>query len=194
MDIIKMFPTLIGYHNNKEFTNAVLPIAEQLLQNKEKNYLNHINSYDDQNIKNYLSNIKFITDYINLISYEYIKQIGWVIEDKPELMLFVSDMKKGHYMHSHIHPRSILSGICYLKVNQDSAPIVFEDSRDVRSFNGMISEGEIDVSKYNDYNQREYAFKPKNGDIFIWESWMRHVVKENKSDYRKTLVWNLHKK
>jgi hypothetical protein len=190
MDIIKMFPTIVGSHNNKKFTDDVLPIVNKILKNREKNYLEHTNTYNDQKINEYLNGIKFITDYINFISYEYTKQIGYVVQHETELMLFTSDMKHGEYMHSHTHPNSILSGICYLDVTEKSAPIIFEDSRDIRSFNGMASAGDIDPSKYTEYNNREISFHPKNGDILIWESWMRHVVRNNTSDHRKTLVWN----
>jgi len=189
-----MFPTLVGYHNNTKFTNDVLPIANKILDGRDKNYLGHVNTYNDQEINQRLNEVKFLCDYINFISYDYAKRTGWIIQGETELMLFVSNMRKGEYMHSHTHPSSIISGICYLDCDEGAAPIIFEDSRDIRSFNGMISEGQIDNTKYNQYNGQEKSFIPRNGNILVWESWIRHVVRNNEGNYRKTLVWNLYKK
>lgn len=191
MELISIFPTTIGYYNNQQFSNAVLPIAEEILKGREKNYLNHTNTYRDSEVSDYLNKHKFITDFIYSISHEYTKQTGWILPKETSIGCFVSNMEKGDNMISHLHPRSILSGICYLKVNQDSSPIFFQDSRDQRLFTGMVSEGEMDENKYTPYNTTEYGIRPKNGDILVWESWIRHSVKTNKSDYRTTLVWNL---
>ena len=191
MEIIKLFPTLVGRHNNIKFANEVLPIANKLLEGREKNHLGYVNTYSDSEVHDHLSSIDFITEYINFISYGYISSIGFSINVETELSLFVSNMTEGDHMPSHIHPRSILSGICYLECEPVSAPIVFEDYRDIRLFNGLVSMGEYNLDLYNEYNNREIEFYPKNGDILIWESWMRHYVKPNASTTRKTIVWNL---
>ena len=102
--------------------------------------------------------------------------------------IFASNMSVGDSHGVHSHPNSLLSGIFYLDVNENSAPIIFHDPRPFRKFVAM-PRGKETLASYE-----KIVMLPENGLLLIWESWLEHEVPKNNSDKRITLVFNLGEK
>ena len=184
------FPTVIAQDYDIEFTNQVLPIAQDILNKVDSKYWNYHTTYNEKNINLYLSqNYPFIIDKIKQLSIDYIDKVGWDIPiDILEYQLFVSRMKNKDEHGSHIHPHSLLSGVAYLNIEENSSPIMFETSNPIRSFLFHF-----DKKKKTIFNQENVSFQSKNGDILIWESWIPHNVPPNYKlkGIRETLVFNV---
>ena len=186
-----LFPTIVGQVNDLEFTNKVLPIAKDVLSNTgiflPWNYKTTY-SYSKNEISEHLLSFSFIEKRIMSLCRSFLENLGYSPTIDANLYLFVSEINKNDSHPFHNHPNSILSGVCYLEVPSDSSPLLFSDPREVRQFLG------VEVSKENEYNTPYSIIHPKNGDLLIWESWIKHGVPHSKSnDKRLTLVFNYSK-
>ena len=82
--------------------------------------------------------------------------------------------KKGQWCHEHSHTNSTISGVWYIDVTEDSGDIAFIREQNIFG-NGI----EFENVKDNHYNRSCYIHKPKNGDVLIFPSIMKHYVYEN---------------
>jgi uncharacterized protein (TIGR02466 family) len=193
MEIQKLFPTPIGYIKNKEFTDRVLPIANEILSNSNDTFWGYSTTYSNLSIKDKLLTYDWIVDYLMKISHEFVDKIGFSFRKPIEFSsLFVSKIERDKSHDTHMHPGCIISGVCYLST-QNCAPLLIRDLRDVRNFAGL-------VRKENNYESTEsVTFMPKAGDIILFESWVPHKVprmedysnNSNKELERSTLVFNV---
>ena len=187
MELKNYFPTTIAHFNDTNFTDRVLNFINPLLETgtfdeKQWGYKTSYASYDTA-LKLY--NEIWIKDYIMDRCQEYLDATAQKYLTDTDMYLFISDMKEGEQHCDHAHPMSMLSGVCYLEIGEDSAPIAFHDHREIRHFSGLVK------PKPNPYNQSDVQLHPKRGDIVIWESWLKHSVPVNNSKTRKTLVFNI---
>ena len=90
----------------------------------------------------------------------------------------------------HMHSNSFVSGVYYVKVpdtRSDEGDIVFADPRDVR---------EIFMTDHTDPNDKKvtrmYQYKPKNGLLLLFPSWLKHKVIPFSldDDYRISVSFN----
>ena len=81
--------------------------------------------------------------------------------------LWINVLKPGGAHSGHIHPHSIVSGTVYLAVPPGSGALRLEDPR----LGLMMAAPE----RPGTFHHAE----PKQGSIFLWESWLRHEVMPN---------------
>lgn len=185
MNYEKIFPSVIGYDYDKEFTDKVLPVAKEYLGDATKltyrwGYKNtHGTIIND-------SKVNFIYDKIVQISNTYIKDQGF---DKPkelELQLFFSEIYADDFHEKHSHPGSFLSGLFYLDVPDDAAPIIFYDP--------SVHYDYIPFTP-DELERKTYIIKPKSGMLLVWNSWIKHEVpKASNIQPRITAVFDVIKK
>ena len=91
------------------------------------------------------------------------------------------------YHGVHNHPNSLLSGVVYLNIEDNSSPIIFYNPNEIKNF--ITHKTTQDTI----FNINHTTYNVKNGDILIWESWIKHEVPPNKklNGVRETLVFNL---
>jgi uncharacterized protein (TIGR02466 family) len=98
---------------------------------------------------------------------------------------WVNKQAKGSILKEHTHPASILSGALYLNVDKDSSPLYFHNHNNFAYFQ--------EINKYTDYICHWYKVSPKNGDLLIFPSWLRHGSNNeiNQTDERIVLSFNI---
>jgi uncharacterized protein (TIGR02466 family) len=83
---------------------------------------------------------------------------------------WLNEMVSGveHPVHSHygVH----FSGCFYVDVPDSSGNIVFSSHRERYDYQLMRA------AKQTVYNSGTWTFNPKEGQLFLWESWIRHCV------------------
>tara|TARA_E500000331_G_C17016165_1_gene608614 strand:- start:66 stop:635 length:570 start_codon:yes stop_codon:yes gene_type:complete len=84
----------------------------------------------------------------------------------------------GSRLKLHRHSGSMVSGALFLKVDEKSSPLIFEDPRDLAT-----------------YNFQGYPFEkfyPEPGDLVLFPSWLKHGSEEyiNQSDERIVVSFN----
>tara|TARA_B100000427_G_C15337859_1_gene519786 strand:+ start:101 stop:769 length:669 start_codon:yes stop_codon:yes gene_type:complete len=81
---------------------------------------------------------------------------------------------KGEWHDEHTHPNSIVSGVFYLHNNDSLPPIKFKKK--------YSSEVNLDIEKYNMYNNNFVQYSFHNGDLILFPSSLQHSVPANLSD------------
>ena len=78
--------------------------------------------------------------------------------------LWINVLKPGGTHSGHLHPHSVVSGTFYVAVPPGSGALKLEDPRLPMLMAAPPREGTF-----------VYA-EPRPGDVFLWESWLRHEV------------------
>ena len=130
-----------------------------------------------------------ILDYKNKTNIKY--DLEWSIYGWPNVNF------KGDYHNLHNHPHSWLSGTYYLNVPDQSdaetfrsdlnpGAISFFDPRPQANMNSINNDGQFDP---------EFRIIPEEGDLFIWPSFLHHLVHPNLVDVpRLSLSFNVNLK
>jgi uncharacterized protein (TIGR02466 family) len=180
-----IFPTVLAHCVNSELALRMLPYAQSLIEanNNECNGFNYKNTYRVKSPDTLLQREfeSFCTD----VAHSYWMSIG--IKDTVKGMsVFYSEMNKGSYHVSHIHPGTKLAGVFYLHAPEGGAKIRFHDPRPHTTF-----------LKYN-YNNNNpllytiYDIEPHTGLFLIFPAWLMHEVLQNNSDNKRTTaVFNI---
>ena len=91
------------------------------------------------------------------------------------------------YSQEHSHNNSIVSGIYYISVEDSSGNLVFANP----NANLGLSL-ELNLQDFNQFNSNEAIVVPKNGDLFLFPSSLRHKVEKNKSpNQRYSIAFNV---
>ena len=85
--------------------------------------------------------------------------------------LWVSVLKPGAGHSGHIHPHSVISGTTYVSLPKGAGALRLEDPRlPLMMAAPPRRQGAPEASR------TFVSLEPKEGDVFIWESWLRHEV------------------
>lgn len=80
----------------------------------------------------------------------------------------------------HTHNNSLISGVLYLKVSENSGDIMFY--RDILSLLPFPPALDLDLDSSNIYNCKNFAHRPKTNDICLFPSVIMHSAEPNNSD------------
>jgi uncharacterized protein (TIGR02466 family) len=86
--------------------------------------------------------------------------------------------KKNDYSDEHNHPNSFISGIFYIKTNEKSGDLIFKKNHD----NIFPQTIKIEFEEFNLINSDFWYVKPKEGDILLFPSNLKHLVTKNNSE------------
>jgi len=187
----KLFPTLI-YENkvvksaqlNKELIKEISHYKEEDESGQkwsEKNYAGGYTSYNSitnfhKMSPNFAELEKQITKHVNI----YTKALDYNLKPRKLAMTtcWVNVMPANTYHPLHIHPLCVISGTYYVQVPKGSSGLKIEDTK--MSF--LMS------APPRNNNSYYYHFKPKAGDLILFESWVRHEVPPNLSSSERISV------
>jgi hypothetical protein len=141
-----------------------------------------INTYDND-ITKHLFEEYIIPNANNIINYFW----GYVRTYK-NIEYWYNVNHPNSYNHLHNHVGSVLSGVFYIKVPENSGNINFvrteSEVNDISKF--------IDVNKTNPYTNCRYWSKAVEGKLIMFPSYLSHYVEQNTStDDRISLSFNL---
>jgi uncharacterized protein (TIGR02466 family) len=96
----------------------------------------------------------------------------------------------GDYAGGHFHPNSMLSGILYIKTDDQSGDLIFKKSPNhLTVFSGNL---ELPVSEYNIFNSASWRITPRTSQLIIFPSHLVHeVTKCISNDIRYCIAFNL---
>jgi uncharacterized protein (TIGR02466 family) len=101
-----------------------------------------------------------------------------VLED-----LWINILPEGGTHSSHLHPHSVISGTTYVAMPDGASALKLEDPRSGR----MMAAPARRKDARRDLQPFIYM-APKVGDVLLWESWLRHEVPLNRSEYDRVSV------
>ncbi|MDF1804384.1 2OG-Fe(II) oxygenase family protein [Thalassovita sp.] len=101
-----------------------------------------------------------------------------VLED-----LWINILPEGGTHSSHLHPHSVISGTTYVAMPKGASALKLEDPRSARMMAAP--------ARRKNARRKLQPFiymKPEVGDVLLWESWLRHEVPLNQSEYDRVSV------
>ena len=179
-ELFQAFPTpiLITKYEN-DLSKEIKFVEKQKLQNNgdNGNYRSK-NTYLFNNKQ--LSKIKkFCEDSVKIFS----EEIFYLEENLKITQSWCNANPKGSIHHAHTHSNSIISGVFYLRLNNDNPPIIFNNE-----FNWGIAPK---IKKYNIFNSGQLIIPVKAGELILFPSSLNHNVPINKSEtVRLSLSFN----
>ena len=97
--------------------------------------------------------------------------------------MWINILPEGGMHSSHIHPHSVISGTTYVAMPDGASALKLEDPRSARMMAAP--------ARRKDAREEQRSFiyaAPKVGDVLLWESWLRHEVPMNLSEYDRISV------
>jgi uncharacterized protein (TIGR02466 family) len=133
--------------------------------------------------------LKDFTTFLMLHAKTFLENLGFdyeKISKKFSPYYFTTELNKGSMQERHIHAFQ-LSGILYIKVPKNSAPIQFLDPVQIREY--------MDWPVKNPENQNTFStvtYTPHEGSLLLWPSFLYHQVMVHQvNENRIGLVVNL---
>lgn len=90
---------------------------------------------------------------------------------------WVQKISRGDWTHQHAHENSLISGVYYVQVFEDSGDFTMEKSFD--TFNLMPTFISFQFKNFNIFNSNAWTIKPNNGTLLIMGSHMSHSAGVN---------------
>ena len=183
--LISTFSTAL-YH-----TNVPVDINfETEIKNLEYLRVKHDNGYISSNyqllnIAEFINIKKIIMDNVKTYVFDILR-----VRNSYQLYMSTSWANKhdtNDYSQEHSHNNSIISGIYYISVEDTSGNLVFANPN--ANFGLSL---ELNLQDYNQFNSNEAIVVPKNGDLFLFPSSLKHKVEKNKSpNQRYSIAFNI---
>lgn len=89
--------------------------------------------------------------------------------------IWVNVMPKNVYHAFHLHPLSVISGTFYVSVEKNASPLRIEDPR-------------ASLFMASPARKIQHDLQPKNGEVILFESWMKHEVPPHQSNESRVSV------
>ncbi|MGC8202227.1 TIGR02466 family protein [Aliiroseovarius sp. PTFE2010] len=97
--------------------------------------------------------------------------------------LWINILPEGGSHGSHIHPHSVISGTTYVAMPDGASALKLEDPR-----HAMMMAAPPRMKDARRELQPFIYIAPEPGDVMLWESWLRHEVPANMSEYDRISV------
>ncbi len=115
----------------------------------------------------------------------FIKDLQFDLGDKRIKLdsLWINILPSGGIHPSHLHPHSVISGTTYVTMPEGTSAIKFEDPRLAMMMAAPIRKADAPAEL------RSFIYlTPKEGEVLLWESWLRHEVPLNLTDEERISV------
>ena len=147
------------------------------IENKDKND-------EIQQIEENVPSCSFISVSLQDAIHQYTTESGYTHCKLTQS--WINIQKEGSSLGAHTHPFSQVSGVLYLKCDDESNKLYFYNP------NQMIDSVELDKDRFTEYSYELYYFKPQVGTLILFPSWLKHgsYGDTNKSEERIALSFN----
>jgi len=190
MKFEKWFPTVIAFEDDAEIdTNKLIDYTYSLVKKSDGRIYSNMGGWQSHDLDHSDIELQELFSYIQKKLDEYVIVSNWKIRAVLD-NTWINVNLKDNYNCSHIHPRSVLSGVLYLKTPPNCGKIIFDNPN-----LNMIS-------SYFDFNSRfnndevlsqSISYQPLANRIVVFPSWLRHTVEPNKSEHdRISVAFNSH--
>ena len=191
VQIESYFPTPMGFGYNMELTNHYLPIIKRILdeQSDSSFFWKGRTTHNQDNFR--LADhpeMGLMKEFVWEVSRQYMEKLGFDGNFlKGDIFLIANALEKDSFHKSHTHYDCAISGVWYLQVPENSAPLEFEDPVFPRHlYRWPIKDSSNPHTWINSY------LYPTTGYYTCFPPWLRHSVLPNDSmDSRIAISWNI---
>jgi len=180
-----IFPTLISCYDLKghECEQTVIDMIKTYEKTHNHNLVHEGQSSYITGDEMFLSNKRLVSLWKTIQSCcdEYCEETG--IDYTLISTSWFNKLEKNGSVDAHRHERSVLSGAYYPCVEEDSAPLMFESPLQPYAMNMNY----IKQTRFSTYTE---VFRPSDGLLILFPSWLKHSVPPNQSGKRYTVSFN----
>ena len=197
--ITPAFPCLIYEDETKDFDlikDGIIQYAyNQERRYPESNKKSNYGGWQTPNPKFFTEDEEF-QPYVDWFGYrikEYLEHLDY--DEKKKYGITVTSFwfninRRFNFNIAHNHPNSNLAGVLWVKIPKDSGTLVFESPHEFAESNTMYLQKQNLIDRYLAWER--LAVEPKEGNMIIFPSHLRHRVTENLStEDRISLAFNL---
>ncbi len=115
----------------------------------------------------------------------FAKDLEFNLEERALVLedIWINILPEGGMHSSHLHPHSVISGTTYVAMPDGASALKLEDPRSGRLMAAPAR------NKDAREEMRTFVYRaPKVGDVLLWESWLRHEVPMNMSEFDRISV------
>ncbi|MCY4291640.1 MAG: TIGR02466 family protein [Roseovarius sp.] len=91
--------------------------------------------------------------------------------------LWINILPQGGSHPSHVHPNSVVSGTAYVSMPDGASSLCIEDPRSERMMAAPYRKADAKREM-----KRFVYLLPRQGEVLLWESWLRHGVPLNRGE------------
>ena len=108
----------------------------------------------------------------------FVQKLDFDLDDRDIVLedMWINILNEGGSHGSHIHPHSVISGTTYVSIPKEAGEIRFEDPRlqFMMSAPPRKKDARPELKTFHSHH-------PVAGEVLLWESWLRHEVRQNGS-------------
>ena len=180
-EVIPLFSSPV-YINNLEIlqTTDELIKLDGIVNNDNVEWVNnHNNNVTKDN--HWLETIKE-TKLYSLIQTEIKKYFYSLMQANPDIEIFITESwlnksEPGQEHHRHRHSNSIISGVYYFNLDENSGNLIFSNSN--------YQQLEYTTINSNIYNSKHWILNPKQHTLILFPSSLEHNVSKNNSNINR---------
>ena len=115
----------------------------------------------------------------------FAEDLAFNLEDKKLVLedIWINILPEGGLHTSHLHPHSVISGTTYVSLPDGAGALKLEDPRSARMMAAPARKPDAPREQ-----QSFIYMKPEIGEVFLWESWLRHEVPMNMAEDERISV------
>lgn len=132
--------------------------------------LSRLKKIIDEHVENFTKNVLHVSNKI-----EFYLTNSWVVKNNP-----------GAGGNDHLHNNSIISGVLYMDVPDNSGNLIFNRYGFVSPI--FPTSVDLDFDEYNMLNTKDFTVSPKNGDVVLFPSQMIHRSLRNTSQIERYCI------
>jgi uncharacterized protein (TIGR02466 family) len=177
IDLKVLYALPLGIFDASEFVEEAKSLFNGQIKLKSSKSVNHKTT-----LGNYLGsspelvslpNSKPLKQFICECAKEFSTAIGYATEHyEPSVKnIWLNEMTSGATHELHNHYGSNFSGCFYVQVPENSGFITFE------TLLSRYDRAPLEVKEYKVFNSSEWNATVKQGELFLWESFVKHQVK-----------------
>jgi uncharacterized protein (TIGR02466 family) len=172
--------------NNQEIIDYIL----QLKKNNKSQMYSNVGGWQNNIVNLNNLHIKKLVETTLEKTNSLKDELGFKKEKKVILNnMWVNVNEKNNFNLSHYHPISFFSAVYYVKFPKNSGKIVFENVNPLHAW--FINNNSVE--HFNHFTSNDWKLTPKEGDLVIFPSWLKHYVEVNESDEtRISISFNTH--
>ncbi len=115
----------------------------------------------------------------------FVEKLDFDLDDRDIVLedMWINILDEGGSHGSHIHPHSVISGTAYVSIPNEAGEIRFEDPRlqFMMSAPPRKKDARTELRAFHSHH-------PVAGEVLLWESWLRHEVRQNGSKGKRVSI------
>ena len=156
---------------------------KERFKNSTSNTKSNLGGWQSGNI-NYPDSPFFFLSDIETICQEFAKDTLKISKSISLMNTWININQKYNSNQTHSHPACILSGVYYIKTPKECGDITF-----IHPALDMMERDWCNIiSDLNHYNCPQWWLPSKEGCLYIFPSWLKHMVKPNMSDEERISI------